>query len=54
MRNKICGIYCIENILNDRKYIGQSVDIQMRFYGHKSKLNRNIHDNQHLQFAWNK
>lgn len=53
-RKRICGIYCIENILNGRKYIGQSVDIQMRFYGHKSKLNRNIHDNQHLQFAWNK
>ena len=54
MSTKICGIYCIENIVNDKKYIGQSVDIIHRFYEHKSDLNANKHYNTHLQNAWNK
>lgn len=52
-KEKICGIYCIENILNGKKYIGQSVDIKQRFANHKSKLKNNNHRNQHLQRAWN-
>lgn len=52
--NKICGIYCIENIINKKRYIGQSRDAKMRFYGHKSELRRNVHGNEHLQRAWNK
>lgn len=39
-----CGIYKIENLLNHKKYIGQSIDIETRFYKHKSaKDNFHIH-----------
>ena len=33
----MCGIYKIENLINGKKYIGQSVDIQYRFSNHKSE-----------------
>lgn len=32
-----CGIYKIENLINGKIYIGQSVDIQYRFSNHKSE-----------------
>lgn len=33
----MCGIYKIENLINGKVYIGQSVDIQYRFNNHKSE-----------------
>ena len=33
----MCGIYKIENLINGKVYIGQSVDIQYRFKNHKSE-----------------
>lgn len=54
MREKRCGIYCIENIITNKKYIGQSVNIKDRWYKHKNALCKNIHDNDYLQKAWNK
>lgn len=51
---KICGIYCIENLINNKKYIGQSVDIYKRWVGHKNSFNRKDHANIHLQSAWEK
>lgn len=53
MEKKI-GIYCIENIINGKKYIGQSINLKDRLYGHKTKLKHNKHKNRHLQFAVNK
>lgn len=50
----ICGIYCIENKINHKKYIGQSVNIYKRWKDHKIELNNNHHFNIHLQNAWNK
>ena len=51
--DKICGIYCIENLVNHKKYIGQSIDINARFRKHKNHLKNNKHNNSHLQSAWN-
>ena len=48
------GIYCIENVINNKKYIGQSIDIYARWSKHKSELNNNRHFNDYLQKAWNK
>lgn len=54
MLNKDIGIYCIENTINNKKYIGQSVHIRRRWSEHKYALNRNAHDNDYLQKSWNK
>jgi len=48
------GIYKIENLINKKLYIGQSINIKRRWSYHKSKLKRNVHWNPHLQSAWNK
>lgn len=37
MSNKKCGIYCIENKINGKKYIGQSIDIARRWTEHRQK-----------------
>lgn len=50
---KICGVYSITNLIDNKKYIGQSVDIYVRWGNHKSALRNNRHDNKHLQNAWN-
>ena len=52
--DKVCGIYCIENINTHKKYIGQSQNIHKRWLDHKWALNNNVHDNSYLQKAWNK
>lgn len=48
------GIYIIENILNNKKYLGSAKNIKKRWYQHKNTLNNNCHDNSYLQNAWNK
>lgn len=53
MKEKICGIYCIESRIDNKKYIGQSIDIERRFQSHRSNLRNNKHNNTHLQGAWN-
>lgn len=47
------GIYVIENKTNKKKYIGQSLNIEDRFWRHKNALNKNNHRNILLQRAWN-
>lgn len=51
---KKSGIYCIENTKSNKKYIGQSVNIEDRWRQHISELNKGIHYNSYLQNAWNK
>lgn len=33
-----CGIYCIENLINKKKYIGKSKNIHRRLWQHKNQL----------------
>jgi len=50
----ISGIYCIKNIVNNKMYIGSSVNIAKRFRYHIWKLKNNKHHSFLLQNAWNK
>lgn len=48
------GIYVIKNLINNKCYIGSSIDIYRRFRTHKYLLNNNKHHSLILQRAWNK
>ena len=53
--NIIGTIYKIENLINSKVYIGQTINNPTRrFNQHQSKLRKNAHDNSYLQNAWNK
>lgn len=51
---RISGIYCIENTVNGKKYIGMAANIAARWRSHKCNLRKGKHVNQHLQRAWDK
>ena len=51
---KVSGIYCIENRINHKIYIGSSKNIYQRLLKHFALLRHNKHQNVHLQNAWNK
>lgn len=53
-KEKICGIYCIENLVTGKRYIGQSQDVYKRFNKHRSELRNNRHHSSYLQHSWNK
>ena len=42
---KISGIYIIQNILNEKLYVGSSVNINSRLSQHKYQLKKKIHSN---------
>ena len=48
------GIYKITNIINNKVYIGQSINLQRRKTDHIRDLNKNRNHNNHFQNAWNK
>lgn len=49
-----CGLYRIINIQNGKFYIGSSKCMRSRFKEHIGNLNKNEHENNRLQNAWNK
>jgi group I intron endonuclease len=51
---KTSGIYKIINKQNNMYYIGSSDHIHRRWKIHRILLNKNRHENLHLQNAWNK
>lgn len=46
-------IYSITNIINNKKYIGQTARFNKRRAEHLTELRTNQHSNQHLQKAFN-
>ena len=50
----ITGIYVIKNTINDKIYIGSSINVFNRIKGHLKELKRNNHKNQLLQNFYNK
>ena len=50
----ISGIYCFENIVNNKKYIGQAIDIDRRIKLHLSCLKHSKDPCVLLQRAWDK
>jgi group I intron endonuclease len=48
------GIYAIICSMNDCVYIGQAVDLQRRWIGHRYALQRGDHGNQRLQRIYDK
>ena len=54
-RNK-SGIYCIRNIINNKVYIGKSINIYYRIKNHIGALNGKIrkHENEYLINSWHK
>lgn len=49
-----CGIYCITNICNGKRYVGSSVNIYNRLHEHIHNLKTQKAHNRHLQNSFNK
>jgi group I intron endonuclease len=50
----ICGVYCIQNLVDGKKYIGSSFDCKGRIKGHFSALRNKRHGSTYLQAAFDK
>ena len=48
------GIYIIENLINNKIYVGSSINLKRRKYFHFNYLRNNKHGNKHLQLSFNK
>jgi group I intron endonuclease len=47
------GIYLLRNIVNDKIYIGSSLNVYLRINAHFARLRRNVHENKRLQYSFN-
>lgn len=50
---QVSGIYVIQNRVSGKRYIGSTVNFKKRWESHFNALNRQVHNNRHLQHAWN-
>jgi len=50
----VTGVYEIKNKLNNKRYVGSSVNINKRFSEHLNLLRNDKHHSCVLQLAWNK
>ena len=53
-RIRLTGIYCITCTSNNKKYIGSSIDLTIRWNSHITSLMFNKHSNKNLQADFNK
>lgn len=51
---RIAGVYEIRNTLNNKVYIGSSINVSKRLNAHRNHLKRGAHESIHLQASWNK
>jgi group I intron endonuclease len=51
---KSSGIYIIKNNINNKIYVGQTINFYTRWRNHKYHLNKGTHNNYYLQHAWDK
>ena len=54
MNHITTGIYLIHNTINNKCYIGESINVEQRLKQHKRNLKKQRHHNQHLQNSFNK
>lgn len=52
-KEKIRAVYKITNLINNKIYVGESLDIDRRWKDHTDDLNNNKHINYKLQEEWN-
>lgn len=54
IRQAMAIVYKIRNIENENFYVGSSINVNKRLSKHLFELRKNIHNNLHLQRAYNK
>ena len=47
-------IYRIRNVVNNKFYVGSTIDTKRRFEEHRRRLRAGNHQSPHMQAAWNK
>ena len=50
----VAGVYEIRNTLNNKVYIGSSINVKKRLAVHRGQLKRGDHPSSHLQASWDK
>lgn len=51
---RISGIYCIENTISKKMYVGSSINVYKRLIQHRSLLRGGYHNNRIISNSWNK